>query len=89
MAHSGDWYLYVVECADGTLYAGIATDVARRIEEHNSSPKGARYTRSRRPVTLRASWPFADRSAASSAEWHFKRLTRRQKLARIREAQGG
>ena len=80
------WYLYVVECADGTLYTGITTDVKRRINEHNYSFKSAKYTRSRRPVTLLMSVEHDNRSAAAKAEWRFKRLTRKQKLEKINDS---
>ena len=46
------WHVYIVECADGTYYTGITTDVDRRINEHNYSFRSAKYTRSRRPVRL-------------------------------------
>ena len=81
----GDWFLYVVECSDGTLYAGIATDVTRRLREHNSSLKGAKYTRSRRPVNLIYWTDFSDRATACKAEAKFKKLTRKQKLEIINE----
>lgn len=77
------WYLYVVECADETLYTGITTDPQRRVHEHNHSSRGAKYTRSRRPVRLVATWRFEDQSSAASAEWHFKQLSRPQKLERL------
>ena len=77
------WYLYVVECADETLYTGITTDPQRRVHEHNHSTRAAKYTRSRRPVRLLATWCFEDQSAAASAEWHFKQLSRPQKLERL------
>ncbi len=77
------WFLYVVRCSDGTLYAGITTDLARRVKEHNSSPRGARYTRTRRPVEKVAQWPFPNRSLATKAERRFKRLSRKEKLRRI------
>lgn len=80
------WFVYVLECSDGTLYTGITTDVARRVEEHNGSPKGARYTRARRPVLLVATWTHPDRKAASRAEAQFKRLGRAEKLARVTAA---
>jgi len=76
---SDDWYMYVVECADGTYYTGITTDLARRVKEHNESKRGAKYTRSRRPVNLIFSDNYYDRSTASKAEYRFKSLTRRQK----------
>lgn len=76
--------LYIVECADGTYYTGIATDVQRRILEHNGAkPKGARYTSARRPVALVYEAAFATRSEASKEEARIKRLTREQKQALI------
>lgn len=76
--------LYIVECADGTYYTGVATDVQRRILEHNGAkPKGARYTSARRPVALVYEAAFATRSEASKEEARIKRLTREQKQALI------
>ena len=76
--------LYIVECADGTYYTGIATDVQRRILEHNGTkPKGARYTSARRPVALVYEAAFATRSEALKEEARIKRLTREQKQALI------
>lgn len=78
------WHLYVLECSDGTLYTGVTVDVTRRLLEHNHTKKGARYTRRRRPVTLLATWPCGQgRGESQKAERAFKRLTRRQKLARV------
>jgi putative endonuclease len=74
------WVLYILECADSTLYTGITTDLDRRLSEHNSSPRGARYTRARRPVSVVASWDLPDRGSATKAEAAFKRLTRAHKL---------
>ena len=85
----GLWYVYVVRCADDSLYTGITTDVARRVEEHNGSPRGARYTRARRPVTLERSWSFGSRSEAASAEYAFKRLSREAKLVRLESDEWG
>jgi putative endonuclease len=79
------WFLYVVECADGTLYTGISVDVARRVREHNAG-RGARYTASRRPVLLRATWCFPDHRAAMQAETIFKRKRRPAKERLIRAA---
>jgi len=75
------WWVYLVKCADGTLYIGIATDVNRRIKEHNTG-KGSRYIiKSRRPVVFLASIETESRSAASSIEYHAKnRLNRAQKF---------
>ena len=76
---------YILRCADETLYTGIATDLKRRLHEHNSSEKGARYTRSRRPVRLVYSEMFPDRSSASRREYEIKKLSRREKLQLIRD----
>ena len=77
------WYLYVVECSDGSLYTGITKDVVRRLHEHNFSIRGAKYTRSRRPVTLRMVEEHPDQSSATKAEIKFKKLKRKQKLEEI------
>ena len=78
-----NWYVYIVECADGSLYTGITTDVNRRLLEHNYSFKSAKYTRSRRPVRLVWSKEVADRSKASKEEYRIKRLKRKEKLELI------
>jgi putative endonuclease len=78
------WFVYMVRCADGTLYTGITTDPARRLTEHNGTGKtGAKYTKVRRPVTLVYQKRCVDRSSAASAEAALKKLTRPQKLALI------
>ncbi len=74
------WYLYVLRCNDDTLYTGITTDIDRRVKEHNTSSKGARYTRSRRPVSVVYSTEFSDRSSAQKAEISFKKMSRLKKL---------
>lgn len=79
------YYLYLLKCADGTLYTGITTDLSRRVAEHNDSPLGAKYTRARRPVELVLSKAFRDRSSASVEEARIKKLSRPRKLALIRE----
>lgn len=74
------WHVYLVRCADETLYCGVTTDVARRIAEHNGLlPGGARYTRGRGPVLLVASAECADRSSAVTTEGRVKRLPRARK----------
>lgn len=79
---SSVWWVYVLHCADGTLYTGITTDVDRRIAEHNGDgAPGARYTRSRRPVRLLHVEPAADRAEATRRELAIKRLDRERKLA--------
>ena len=77
------YFLYILHCSDDTLYTGITTDIQRRLEEHNSSAKGAKYTRSRRPVALVYTEKFEDRSSASKREYIIKRLSRAKKLALI------
>ncbi|MDR5834596.1 GIY-YIG nuclease family protein [Caballeronia sp. LZ034LL] len=72
------WFLYLIECADGSLYTGIATDVEARFAAHLSG-KGARYTRARKPLRVMASFELTGRSEASRAEYFVKRLTPRQK----------
>ena len=74
------WYVYLIECRDGSVYTGIATDVARRYAEH-AAGKGARYTRSRPPVRLLGSFEYPDRGAASRAEYAIKQLPAARKRA--------
>jgi len=75
------FFVYVVECADETYYTGVTTNVARRMEEHNSAPDGARYTRARRPVRLRYVEEYESRSAALKREAEIKRWHRSRKAA--------
>ncbi len=86
------WQVYIVRCADGTLYTGVAMDVARRVAEHNGiSPNGkralretgARYTRSRRPVKRVYQEGATNRSTACKREYVIKQLKRHEKLALI------
>jgi putative endonuclease len=74
------WFLYLIECADGSIYTGIAVDVQARFDKHVSGT-GARDTRSRKPVQVLASFELADRSSASSAEYWVKRLSPPEKRA--------
>lgn len=74
------WFVYLLRCADGTLYAGITTDLDRRLAAHNAGV-GARYTRARRPVELIHTEPAADRAEASRREAAIKKLSRAAKLA--------
>jgi putative endonuclease len=83
------WQVYLLECADGTLYCGVTTDLARRLAEHNGElPGGARYTRSRRPVRLAASLEVSGRAEALAVEWRIKRCTRSDKLALLQALAG-
>jgi putative endonuclease len=74
------WHLYLLECADGSVYTGIAVDVDARFAQH-ANGTGARYTRSRKPVRMLASFELADRASASRAEYWVKRLAPRDKRA--------
>ena len=85
------FFNYILRCADGTLYSGFTTDPAARLAAHNAG-KGAKYTRSRRPVELAALWQWPDKSSAMSAEWRVKQLTHEQKeqlIARKARLEGG
>jgi putative endonuclease len=76
------WHVYILRCADGSLYTGITTDLDRRLAEHNAgAAAGARYTRARLPVTLVYQEAAADRAAAARREWQIKQLARTDKLA--------
>lgn len=77
------YFVYILKCSDATLYTGITTDLARRLEEHNGSPKGAKYTSLRRPVELVYSEEAEDRSSASKRERKIKKLTKLKKLELI------
>lgn len=80
------YYVYVLKCADHTLYTGVTTDLGRRVNEHNNSEIGAKYTRGRRPAELVFSKQFNDRSTATKAELFIKKLPRKQKLDLINGA---
>lgn len=74
------YFVYILKCSDNTLYTGIAKDVMRRIEEHNTSQKGAKYTKVRRPVELVYQEALQDRSSACKREYEIKQLSRDKKL---------
>lgn len=76
-------YTYIVRCADGSLYTGWTNHLKERIAAHNAG-RGARYTRSRRPVRLVYYETFDTKEEAMSREWHIKQLSRAQKLKLIR-----
>ena len=74
------YYIYILRCTDNSLYTGITTDVKRRFEEHISGRyQGAKYTRSRKPVSIEALWQCCTRSDASKLECALKKLTKTQK----------
>jgi putative endonuclease len=72
------WVLYMVQCADDSIYTGITNNLEARLQAHNAG-KGAKYTKGRTPVVLKAVFEYADRSEASKAEYAFKKLTREGK----------
>ena len=76
------WHVYIIECSDGTLYTGITNDLDRRITAHNDG-RGAKYTKSRRPVRLRFSEPAANRKNASQREYAIKSLRKAEKMRLI------
>ena len=73
------WFVYIVRCADNTLYTGITTDIARRVDEHNRGLMGAKYTRMKRPVTLVYTESTDSRSSALKRERAIKKLSKQQK----------
>jgi len=74
------WYVYLVRCADNSLYCGVTTDVTRRIDEHNHCNKlAAKYTRVRRPVILAYQQPCASKQVAYQQEYAIKKLSKLQK----------
>lgn len=73
------YFVYILECNDGTLYTGITKDVDKRVQEHNTSEKGAKYTKARRPVKLVYKEAAEDRSSASKREYAIKKLPREEK----------
>jgi putative endonuclease len=73
------WCLYLIECRDGSYYAGITNDLEARYQAHVSG-KGARYTRSHPPLRLIGSRAYENRAAASRAEWEIKQLPKHKKI---------
>ena len=73
------WYVYILECGDGSLYTGVTDDVRKRLEAHRAG-KGAKYTRGRAPLTLRYQEMAESRAAAQHREYEIKQLSRSEKL---------
>lgn len=73
------WYIYILECGDGSLYTGITDDVQKRLEAHRAG-KGAKYTRGRTPLSLRYQEMAESRAAAQHREFEIKQLSRSEKL---------
>jgi putative endonuclease len=82
------WKVYILRCGDGTLYTGVSTDVAARLEAHRIG-KGAKYTKSRLPLELVYTEDCADKVIAFRREWQIKHLTREEKLRLIGEKTSG
>ena len=79
------YLVYILECADLSLYTGCTNDLERRLKEHNGSKRGARYTKTRRPVVLRHTELFPTFGAARKREAAIKRMTREEKLRLIQQ----
>lgn len=79
------YFVYILKCADNTLYTGVTNDLQKRLEAHNFNDTGAKYTRGRRPVRLVYKQKFKDKSEAMRAEIRIKKLTRDEKLVLIKE----
>jgi putative endonuclease len=77
------WQVYLARCSDGSLYCGVAKDAVARCGEHNESPRGAKYTRPRRPVTLAYVEDARDRSSACRREAEIKRMGKEGKEALV------
>jgi putative endonuclease len=78
-----NWFVYMLECSDGTIYTGITTDLKRRLYEHNHTTKGAKYTRTRRPVKLVWSRQSENRKTAMQEERKIKKLPKKKKISKI------
>lgn len=77
---SSTWYVYLLRCADNSLYTGVTTDIERRIHQHNHCNKlGAKYTRVRRPVVLAYSEKATNRQSACQREYQLKQLSKKKK----------
>jgi putative endonuclease len=74
------WFVYILRCSDDSLYTGVTTNLSRRVNEHNNSNKGAKYTRTRQPVQLVWSAECGSRSEAMKREASIKKLNRPKKL---------
>jgi len=73
------WWIYLLRCSDNSLYAGVTTDIDRRIDEHNNSKLGAKYTRAKRPVHLAYLEESDSRSNACKREYQIRHLTKLKK----------
>ncbi|MBU3013703.1 GIY-YIG nuclease family protein [Poseidonibacter lekithochrous] len=78
------YFVYILECNDGSLYTGITKDLTKRLDEHNTKDSGAKYTKARRPVKLIYEETSENRSTASKREYEIKKLSRLKKLQLIK-----
>ena len=78
------WFVYILRCADTTLYTGVTTDIDRRLREHNGTVAGAKYTRVRQPVLLVYTEACTSRGAAQKREAEIKKMSRPQKLGLLK-----
>lgn len=74
-----DWSVYLLRCGDGSFYTGIATDVARRVGEHEQGKRGAKYLRGRGPFEIVYQRPVGSRSVATKVEYRIKQWSRNEK----------
>ncbi len=79
MEQLSEWFVYMLRCADNSLYTGVTTDVERRVKEHNEAKLGAKYTRAKRPVALVYEESAESRSAACQREYQLKQLRKSDK----------
>ncbi len=79
-----DWYVYILECSDKTLYTGITNNLEKRLEQHNHGQEAAKYTRARRPVKCVYQEIQANRSEATKREMAIKQLKRAEKIKLIK-----
>ena len=82
---NADWFVYILECNDSTLYTGITNNLEKRIEQHNNGQEGAKYTRARRPVNCVYKEIQKNRSEATKREFAIKKLSRSEKVKLIKQ----
>lgn len=82
--NKSDWFVYILECNDKTLYTGITNNLEKRLEQHNNGQEAAKYTRARRPVKCVYKEKQLDRSSATKREMEIKKLSRSEKLNLIK-----
>lgn len=80
------WWVYLLRCNDNSLYAGVTTDIHRRIDEHNNSKLGAKYTRAKRPVSLAYLEEADNKSTACKREYQIRQLTKLKKEQLVSQA---